>query len=360
MPAEPVFLEHPSSLAHDTGVHPERSARIVAINAELERRKWLGYRRVLSPEVARETLHAVHPSPYVDGVERAAAAGGGALDQDTVISQGSFAAALHAAGGAVALVESLLDAGAGARGFSSHRPPGHHALAARAMGFCLFNNVAVAARHALDGLGLSRLLVLDWDVHHGNGTNDIFNDEPRVLFISIHQSPLYPGSGPASDLGTGAGRGYTVNLPVPPGSGDPEFIALVEHVAVPLALAYAPELMLISAGFDAHRDDPLADCNVTDRGYATMAAVISEAAGELGVGLGCLLEGGYDLAALARSVAATMQAIVDGSPGDAAAPSSGASPATARSAEPADHGVVAARLVHEARERLAPYWPAVF
>jgi acetoin utilization deacetylase AcuC-like enzyme len=360
MAAEPVFLEHPASLAHDTGVHPERSARIVAIDAELERRQWLGYRRVLSPEVARETLHAVHPASYVAEVERAAMAGGGALDPDTVVSQGSFAAALHAAGGAVALVESLADAGAGARGFSSHRPPGHHALPARAMGFCLFNNVAVGARHALDGLGLTRLLVLDWDVHHGNGTNDIFSDEPRVLFISIHQSPLYPGSGPASDIGTGAGRGYNVNLPVPPGSGDPEFIALVEHVAVPLTLAYAPELVLISAGFDAHRDDPLADCNVTDRGYATMAATISEVADELGVGLGCLLEGGYDLGALARSVAATMQAIVDRPTGDAPGASADAAWPAAPSAEPADRGVVAARLVREARERLAPYWPAAF
>jgi acetoin utilization deacetylase AcuC-like enzyme len=360
MAVEPVFLEHPSSLAHDTGVHPERPARIVAINEELGRRGWLGYRRMLSPEVARETLQAVHPPAYVAGVERAAAAGGGALDQDTVISEGSFVAALHAAGGAVAAVETVVEAGAGARAFSSHRPPGHHALPARAMGFCLFNNVAVAARHALDGLGLSRVLVLDWDVHHGNGTNDIFNDEPRVLFISIHQSPLYPGTGPASDMGTGAGRGYNVNLPVPPGSGDAEFIALVDHVAVPLARAYAPELVLICAGFDAHRDDPLADCNVTDGGYATMAAAMSDVSDELGVGLGCLLEGGYELGALARSVAATMQAIVNGRGDDPElSPFGGVSPRAAVSAVPAVHGPVADRLVREARGRLAPYWPAL-
>jgi acetoin utilization deacetylase AcuC-like enzyme len=350
MAAEPVFLEHPSSLAHDTGHHPERPARIAAINDELAAQNWLGYRRVLSPEVAYQTLEAVHPPAYVEAIERVAAAGGGAVDPDTVISEGSFTAAMHAAGGAVAMVESLLGVGAGARGFSAHRPPGHHALAARAMGFCLFNNVAVAARHAIDGLGLSRVLVLDWDVHHGNGTNDIFSAEPRVLFISIHQSPLYPGTGAASDMGSGAGRGYTVNLPVPPGSGDAEFIGLVEQVAVPLARSYRPQLVLICAGFDAHRDDPLADCTVSDAGYASMAAAMSAVADELGVGLGCLLEGGYDLGALARSVAATMRAISGGSLG--ATGSNGAPMA-------AERGPVADRLLRVAREQLAPYWPAL-
>ena len=144
-----------------------------------------------------------------------------------MISEGSFLAAIHAAGGAVALVEGLMREGAGARGFSAHRPPGHHALPGRAMGFCLFNNIAIAARHAIDALGLERVLVFDWDVHHGNGTSDIFFDSDQVLFVSIHQAPLYPGTGAVSEVGAQAGRGFTLNLPVPAGTGDAVYRSLV-------------------------------------------------------------------------------------------------------------------------------------
>jgi acetoin utilization deacetylase AcuC-like enzyme len=174
------------------------------------------------------------------------------------------------------------------------------------MGFCLLNNVAIAAQHALDEAGARRVMILDWDVHHGNGTNDIFAARDDVLFCSIHQSPLYPGTGPASDVGYGPGEGYTVNLPVPGGAGDAVFVSLVEHVVRPLARAYEPDLVLISAGFDAHADDPLAGCVVTDDGYAALAASVRAIAEELGVPLGIVLEGGYDLGALARSVAATL------------------------------------------------------
>jgi acetoin utilization deacetylase AcuC-like enzyme len=305
MTPAPVFLSHPSSLEHDTGGHPEQAARIVAIEHELDRRDWLGWERVPSPEVSLDALHAVHPPEYVEGVAAFAAAGGGQLDADTLASTGSYEAALHAAGGAVAVVDMLLDSSAPCA-FSAHRPPGHHALPERAMGFCLFNNVAVAARHALDGRGRSRVMVLDWDVHHGNGTNDIFYASPEVLFVSIHQSPLYPGSGTRSELGEGDGLGFTVNLPVPPGSGDHEFISLVRDVAVPLLHAFAPELVLISAGYDAHADDPLAACVVTEDGYAAMAALMRDAAAGAGIPLGVVLEGGYALDALAGSVAATI------------------------------------------------------
>ncbi len=305
----PVFLAHPSSLEHDTGGHPEQPARIAALERELEGRRWLGYERVESPAVAREVLSAVHPEPYVASIERACASGGGHLDLDTVVSGGSFEAALHGCGGAVRMVE-LLVGGEAARAFSAHRPPGHHALRTRAMGFCLFGSVAVAAQYALDRLGLSRVLILDWDVHHGNGTNDIFHESDQVLFASIHQSPLYPGTGAASDAGSGAGEGFTVNLPVPPGSGDEVFVSLVEHVVGPLARAFSPELVLVSAGYDAHREDPLADCQVSEAGYAAMARSVSGVCSELEVPLGCVLEGGYALGALARSVAATMEALV--------------------------------------------------
>jgi acetoin utilization deacetylase AcuC-like enzyme len=223
---------------------------------------------------------------------------------------GTFAAASRAAGGAVRLVDALLG-GEAATGVSALRPPGHHAEAARAMGFCFFNNVAVAARRATAVHGLSRVLILDWDVHHGNGTNDIFSGDADVLFLSVHQSPLYPGTGPESDVGTGAGEGFTVNLPVPGGSGDAVYRSLVEHVGCGLIRAWEPELVLVSAGFDAHRDDPLASCRVSEAGFAGMTASLRHAAETVGAPMGLVLEGGYDLGALSGSMAALMPVLVD-------------------------------------------------
>jgi len=347
MAAAPVFLSHPSSLEHDTGGHPEQAARIVAIERELEARDWLGWERRSSPEVPIDVLTAVHPAPYVEAVAAFAARGGGHLDADTIVSSGSYEAALHAAGGAVGLVDLLLD-GSVPCGFSAHRPPGHHALPARGMGFCLFNNVAVAARHALASRGLRRVLILDWDVHHGNGTNDIFYGSREVLFVSIHQSHLYPGSGRATELGEGDGLGFTVNLPVPPGSGDAEFVSLVRDVAVPLASAFAPELLLISAGYDAHAADPLADCRVTEAGYAAMAALMRDVAAVVGAPVGVVLEGGYGLEALALSVAATMAALGGGADGGGAA--AGESDSAAVPISP---------LAREAAARLEPWWPGL-
>lgn len=289
-------------------MHPERVARIEAIEQELTAHGWLGWDVRASPPVERATLEAIHPGRYVDALEAFCARGGGAIDADTVCSPGSFVAALHAAGGAVALVDALLGDGPPV-GASLHRPPGHHAERERAMGFCLFANVAVAAQHALDTHGAQRVMVLDWDVHHGNGTNDIFHAEPRVLFVSVHQAPLFPGTGAAADIGSGPGTGFTVNLPVPEGSGDDVWCSLVEHVAVPLLADFSPQLLLVSAGFDGHRDDPLAGCRCTEAGYATMAASVARAATALGVPVGMVLEGGYDLTALARSVRATLAAL---------------------------------------------------
>ncbi len=337
MPVTPVLLSHPSSLRHETGPHPEQPARMVAIERELSQRDWLGYERVASPPVDRAALLAVHPERHVALVERAAQDGGAQLDPDTVVSPGSFEAALHGAGGAVALVDRLLD-GSAPTGFSIHRPPGHHAEPARAMGFCLFNNVAVAARHALDVRGLDRVMIVDWDVHHGNGTNDIFHEDPQVLFCSVHQSPLYPGTGAARDVGSGQARGLTVNVPVAPGAGDEEFCSVIEHVAVPLARAWGPQLLLISAGYDAHREDPLADCQVTDDGFAAMARSLRAVGGELGAPVGAVLEGGYALGALARGVAVTMEGLArDGAPGS----------------------VPTSDVAVAARERLAEFWPAL-
>jgi acetoin utilization deacetylase AcuC-like enzyme len=298
---------------------------------------------VQSPAVDRAVLEAVHPSEYVESIERACASGGGFLDMDTVVSPDSFEAALHAAGGAVRMVELLLD-GAAPYAFSAHRPPGHHATRARAMGFCLFNSVAVAARHALERRGLERVMILDWDVHHGNGTNDIFHASAQVLFVSIHQSPLYPGTGPASDVGSGEGRGFTVNLPVPPGSDDRVFCGLVDRVAVPLAREFAPQLVLVSAGYDAHAEDPLGECRVTEQGYASMTRSVRAVCEELEAPVGCVLEGGYGLGALARSVAATLVALRE------PAATGGADGGLDSAAPP---------VVDAALERLSEWWPAL-
>jgi acetoin utilization deacetylase AcuC-like enzyme len=334
----PVIFEHPSSLEHDTGGHPEQAARITAIATALARHDWLGLERRRSEPASRAQLEAIHPARHIDALDALCARGGGQVDLDTVVSERSCLAARHAAGGAAQLASALL-AGEVEWGASLHRPPGHHATRTQAMGFCLFNNVAVAAQHALDHGGASRVLILDWDVHHGNGTNDIFHDTDQVLFCSIHQSPLYPGTGPASDAGSGAGTGYTVNLPVAPGAGDEVFVSLVEHVVVALARSYEPQLILVSAGYDAHRDDPLAQCRVTDAGYAAMTAAVRRLGGELGAPVGIVLEGGYALSALASSVVATLRAMGDSGDGGGDAVS----------------GIVPEALA--ARERLSRWWP---
>jgi acetoin utilization deacetylase AcuC-like enzyme len=237
----------------------------------------------------------------------------------------------------------MLLAGEAPVAFSAHRPPGHHASEARAMGFCLFNNVAVAAQYALDRLGLDRVLVFDWDVHHGNGTSDIFYASNSVLFISIHQSPLYPGTGSALELGSGEGTGYTVNLPVPAGSGDALYRSLAAHVVAPLVRAFEPQLVLISAGYDAHVDDPLAECYVTEVGYASMTRIMRHVCADVSAALGCVLEGGYALSALGRSVATTLDVL--------------RSPLTTGAG--ADAGIELAPLASEALRRLEPWWPGL-
>jgi acetoin utilization deacetylase AcuC-like enzyme len=208
------------------------------------------------------------------------------------------------------------------------------------MGFCFFNNVAVAAARALSAHGLERVLVFDWDVHHGNGTNDIFHASSSVLFVSIHESPLYPGTGPASDVGSGAGEGYTVNVPVPGGTGDLAYRSLAEHVVARLIAAWEPQLVLISAGFDAHRDDPLATCRVTEAGFAAMTASVRRAADGVGAPVGIVLEGGYDLGALAGSMAALMPVLVG-------------------SESPLVDEVGVHPLAERTLARLAPYFPGV-
>jgi acetoin utilization deacetylase AcuC-like enzyme len=324
-----VLLTHAASLEHETGAHPESPARMAVIEAALQAADWCGYARVASPPCPLEALRAVHPGRYVDMIRELAESGGGSIDADTVVSPGSWEAARHAAGGALSLVERVMG-GAAPCGFSIHRPPGHHAEPARAMGFCLFNNVAVAARWAIDELGLERVMIVDYDVHHGNGTGAAFRADSRVLFVSVHQSPLYPGTGPLGDVGSGDGAGYSINLPVPPGSGDALFRGMLDGVAVPLARAFTPQLLLISAGFDAGAADPLADCLVSAEGFAAMTASLRAVGEEVGAPVGAVLEGGYSLEALGGYVVAAMRALADSGRGSGAAIEWGGEVRTAR------------------------------
>ena len=308
-----LYFRHGSSLAHETGSHPECPDRIRSIESTLDEAGWPGLDLVEARPAGRDQLERVHSARHVDAIERFCAAGGGMLDIDTVAVQASWDAALRAAGAAAEATERLL-AGEDGFAFSAMRPPGHHAETDRAMGFCLFNSIAVGAAHAIAEAGAERVLVLDWDVHHGNGTAEIFDDSAEVLYVSIHQSPLYPGTGQPAEVGRGRGEGYTVNLPVPPGASGELFLSLVQHVVAPIAREFAPDLLAISAGYDAHSDDPLADCELTDSDYAEMAATMRELGAELGAPILVCLEGGYDLDALGRSVLATVRALGDSRP----------------------------------------------
>jgi acetoin utilization deacetylase AcuC-like enzyme len=330
-----LYVRHPSSYEHDTGGHPESARRLTAIEEALSERDWLGLELVEAPAAEREQLLRVHSGAHVDSIRALAERGGGMIDLDTVASGGSWEAALHSAGGAVHATERLLAEGGYA--FCGLRPPGHHAGRDRAMGFCLFNKVAVAAAHALEARGAERVLVMDWDVHHGNGTEAIFYDSAEVLYTSIHQSPLYPGTGAASDVGSGEGEGFTVNLPVPPGSGPDEFLSLVQRVVAPVAREWRPGLLCISAGYDAHREDPLANCELDDAVYGDMAATARDLAAELEAPLLVCLEGGYALGALSRSVVATLDAL--------------------GSERPARDAPV--ELAEPYRQRVARHWPAL-
>ncbi len=306
-----LYIRHPSSFEHDTGGHPENAGRLRAIEAAMEEADWLGLERVEAPAATEEQLLRVHPHTHIEKIREISERGGGMIDMDTIASAGSYGAALHSAGAAVHGVDRIM-AREAPFAFCGTRPPGHHCETAQAMGFCLFNNVAVAARHALAERGAERVLVLDWDVHHGNGTEEIFYDTDEVLYASIHQSPLYPGTGGRGEAGSGAGAGYTLNMPVPPGAGREEFLAAIDDEVLPRAREYRPDLIAISAGYDAHRDDPLANCTLLEADYAEMTRRIKALAEQLGAPILICLEGGYAPEALAASVVATLAALGDG------------------------------------------------
>ncbi|HEX6601090.1 MAG TPA: histone deacetylase [Solirubrobacterales bacterium] len=313
-----LYFGHPACTEHDPrqGLpgHPESPERLRAIEAALAEQDWLGWERREAPRASEEELLLVHPREHVEGIRDLCASGGGAIDLDTFAGADSYEAALRAAGGACAMTRGLVG-GEAQVGFSAGRPPGHHAETSRAMGFCLFDNIAVAAALAIAELGLERVFILDWDVHHGNGTAEIFHRRSDVLFASIHQGGIFPGTGAREDTGAGAGEGYTINLPVPAGSDEGLWLSLLEGEVLPAAARFEPELVLISAGFDAHRDDPLAECRLEASSFGRMASLVRSAADGWGAPVGAVLEGGYDLGALADSVVATMSALSDGESG---------------------------------------------
>jgi acetoin utilization deacetylase AcuC-like enzyme len=318
-----LYVHHPSSLQHDplalSPDHPDSPLRLHAIESAIAASALPPLTRVAAPAAADRELRLVHSQRHIDGICELCEAGGGKIDDDTFVGEASYTAALHAAGGACAMVRMLVSGSASA-GFCALRPAGHHAERAHAMGFCLFNNVAIAAELAIRELGLERVMIVDWDVHHGNGTAEIFRHRADVLFASIHQSGLFPGTGGLTDTGSGDGRGYTVNIPVPRGSDAEVWLSVLEHMIIPIGLEYRPELVLISAGFDAHRDDPLGECELDADSFGMMACHLRDLAVELEAPLGAVLEGGYAPQALGQSVVATIAALEGAGEADWVAP----------------------------------------
>jgi len=297
------FLDHRGPAGH-----PERPERISAVGAAIDARDEALIR--FAPRAATpDEILRVHDRSHFEQVAAASQRAPAQLDPDTYVSAESFEVALLAAGGttdlALRVARGELDSG-----LAAVRPPGHHAESDRAMGFCLFNNVAIAARALQEEESVDRILILDWDVHHGNGTQHFFESDPSVLYASTHQFPFYPGTGAVGEIGVGDGEGFTFNVPLPAGCGDSEYVGVMERLIAPAAQSFRPEMILISCGFDAHRDDPLAAMNVTREGYRDMGAIVRALADDLCEGrLMFVLEGGYAASGLMDGVNAVLDAI---------------------------------------------------
>lgn len=312
-----AFIHHPDYLLHAPPFdHPEEPGRLTAIVDHLRATGLLDRMTTVTPDYAPDAdVVRVHPPEYLNHVELSCRRGDMTLldAEDTYLCKHSYDIALLSAGGACAGVDAVMT-GAADRAFCAIRPPGHHAGPAAGMGFCLINNIAVAARHAQMTHGVERVLIVDWDVHHGNGTQDIFVTDPTVFFFSIHEHPtfLYPGTGRRWETGKDGGEGTTLNAPMSPGAGDDEYRATLETMLVPEARRFKPGLILVSAGFDAHNDDVMADMKVTEAGFAAMTRTLVGLANEVcGGRIVSILEGGYDLPSLSRSVEAHVRALLD-------------------------------------------------
>ena len=291
-------------LKHDMGIyHPESPERLHVIYDMIDEiGPTLRLVQIPSRQASQEEIAGNHDPRYVSNIAATAGARNTFLDADTSACPHSWDAASIAVGGLLNLVDAVMD-GRVRNGFALVRPPGHHAEHRRAMGFCFFNNIAVAARHALNHHGLQRVAIVDWDLHHGNGTQNAFYEESEVLFISTHQFPHYPGTGGIREVGYGRGEGFTVNIPLAAGAGDAEYLAVFQSLVAPLVESFRPELILVSAGFDTHESDPLGSMNVTEQGYEQMTQILMSLAEECCSGRVVLtLEGGYNLVALKNSV----------------------------------------------------------
>lgn len=296
---DPIYLEH------DTDGHPERKERLTAI---LERIKLEGLKvEYITPKPATvDQIATIHGRSYIDQVRTICENGGGYLDMDTILSRASYDAALAAAGGAIAAVDAVLNGFGSA--FALVRPPGHHAMPNRGMGFCIFNNVAIAAKHA-QGLGLRKILIVDWDVHHGNGTNAVFYSDKSILYFSTHQFPHYPGTGRATDVGSDGAEGTKVNVPLPSGTGDEGYVMVFKEILEPVAREFKPDIVLVSAGHDPHKDDPLGGMRMTSAGFGAIAGITKRIANDCCQGrIAATLEGGYNLTAQAEAVVAELRA----------------------------------------------------
>ncbi len=312
MKAKTGLVYHDDYLKHNTGEqHPESSKRFVYLMEYLKETKiWKDLEFIKPCNPSLKWIKLVHSQEYIKSIEEACKNGVEMLDADTTISRDSYDVALLAAGGVLAGVDAVIKERV-KNVFCVVRPPGHHAEHERAMGFCIFNNIAVATRYIQKKHALEKVLIVDWDAHHGNGTQSTFYYDPSVYYFSVHQFPHYPGSGKEDETGEREGTGFTLNMPMAAGSGDVEYLEAFENILYPAALKFSPDFILISAGFDGHKDDPLSNLNLTAAGYEKLTRTISNLAEECCKGrMVSILEGGYNLKALSESVEAHLSALM--------------------------------------------------